>query len=189
MKSILLLNGPPRCGKDTIGRILWRALPSIVLCKFADPIIDFMLKNYGIPMDHRDGKDEPNERLFGKTPRQVAIAYSEAFCKPLWGVDYFGKVAAEKVNRISKSFHVFAFTDSGFSHEAEALLDRCEGEVRALQIKITRPGTTFQMDSRSYWASPRIGQIDFDNATKTLPELEMDLSQNLIPEILQWLSQ
>ena len=95
--KILLLCGPPRCGKDTIGGMLQTLLPGLpMLMKFAQPIIEFMLRNYGINMALVE-KDVPHPRLHGRTPRQVAIAYSERFCKPLFGIDYFGREALSEI--------------------------------------------------------------------------------------------
>lgn len=173
----ILLNGPPRSGKDTIGEMLVKHLPvpSIDLMKFADPIRWFLRETFGVDIE-RDGKDQPHPKLHGKTPRQAAIQYSEGFCKPLFGVGYFGEVAKRMLRR-----DVTVFTDSGFRHEAEVL------PVPCLQVLIYRNGHNFVGDSRSYWHSDRIGHIEFANDAKNLQELEDKVRADLVPEIMQWM--
>lgn len=178
----VLLNGPPRSGKDTIGTMLVHKLPGAIAVKFAEPIRQYMRQSFGVDMD-APGKDEPHPALFGRTPREVAIAYSERMCKPMWGQDFFGKAAAAAVAKRSPRFAIF--TDSGFTHEAEALADAI-GSANILQIQVSRPGTDFRMDSRSHWSSPRIGKISFDNCYPDLAALHQAVDLFLVSEIRQW---
>ena len=184
--KVLLLNGPPRSGKDEIGRKLWNRLPpGTVRLKFAEPIIQFMFTTYGIRMAEVN-KDEPHPNLpGGRTPRQVAIAYSEKFCKPLFGQEYFGEVALEAIDgmeRIRQKLCIFA--DSGFPHEARPVA----AKYPTLQIRISRPGTSFIHDSRSYWDLPNVGVIPFENDAPTLTALADKVYADLVPEIKKWLA-
>lgn len=182
----ILLNGPPYSGKDTIGGMIWRKLGGSHLLKFAQPIIDFMLREYGIHMSDVD-KDAPHLALRGRTPRQVAIAYSENFCKPLFGVAYFGDRAVVRMRELEQAaIEVAIFTDSGFLHEVLPVLDEC-GKGRVLQIELHRTGCHFSGDSRSHWSHRDIGKIEVHNNAPSLPELRAEVEQVLVPEIDGWL--
>lgn len=141
----LLINGPPRSGKDTLGRILSLALPNY-RTKFALPITLFMRDAYGINMKSVD-KDAPHDLLHGRTPREVAIRYSEGFCKPLYGNDYFGRCAVDRLKGLALDYPLMIFTDSGFAQEADSVVKHL-GKPNVMRLHLTRPGCTFQGDSR-----------------------------------------
>lgn len=183
--KVLLLSGPPRSGKDEIGKKLWNKLPpGTVRLKFAEPIIQFMFKTYGIRMAEVN-KDEPHPFLSGRTPRQVAIAYSEKFCKPLFGQEYFGECALDEIKNMERIHQKLCiFTDSGFPHEARPVA----AKYPTLQIRLSRPGTSFIHDSRSYWDLPNVGVIPFENDAPTLTALADKVYADLVPEIKKWLA-
>lgn len=181
--KVLLLNGPPSSGKDTIGEMLWGMLPHASLAKFAKPIVDFMMLNYSINMAVV-AKDLPHPALNGRTPREVAIAYSERFCKPTFGVDYFGQKALAHLRELEEWRQQSAiFTDSGFVVEVEPLI----GKHDLLQVRLARPGRSYVGDSRSTWSHPGIPFLEFDNDSPTTKDLDIKLRADLLPEILKWL--
>ena len=180
----LLLNGPPRSGKDTIGGILSKAIPGGVLRKFATPIVVFMKNEFGIDMAAVE-KDEPHQNLLGQTPRQVAIQYSEGFCKPLWGNCFFGHAAFHMLRDVEAG-GVPIFTDSGFINEAEALL---EHGMKLLQIRLQRPGCSYDGDSRSTWDHPSIEHLTFFNDPVGVDNLIKKIHRDLMPRIVKWLTQ
>lgn len=179
----ILLNGPPGVGKDTIGGMVLARIPSASTHKFAKPIVDFMWYSLGIDMLLVD-KDAVHPKLNGRTPRQVAIQYSEGFCKPLWGVDYFGHEAVRELRR--RGSRIAVFTDSGFAAEAIPVATAL-GKGKVLQVILTRPGHHFHADSRSWWNHPDVGHLEFDNNCKDLRDLSDKVNSDLIPEIQQWL--
>ena len=183
---VILLNGPPRAGKDSIGRALHNVMiPAARVSKFAKPIVDYMWRNYGIDTEAVN-KDAPHDRLHGRTPREVMIAYSERFCKPLFGQDFFGMQAVLEVERTVEYRQGFlVFTDSGFVHEAVPVLRRV-GKGNVLQVRVSRPGCSFHNDSRSYWHHDDIGSIEFDNDCENLTKLTDKVRADLIPEIRKW---
>jgi len=176
--KVILLNGPPRSGKDTIGEMLKNHLPVCALRKFAQPIVDFMAREFDIDMETCE-KDKPHPDLHGRTPREVAIAYSERLCKPLFSVRHFGY---EALKSISPEWNYTLFTDSGFSHEAEVLAEH----FPVLQVLLYRPGYNFQGDSRSYWSHPKIGHIEFHNTFSDLVSLKDAVRSDLAPSVLEW---
>jgi hypothetical protein len=179
---VVLLNGPPRCGKDTIGEMLYCDLPSAVLCKFAQPIADYLRDVHGIDMRTVE-KDEPHDALCGRTPREVAIAYSERMCKPLFGEAYFGDLLALEVeSQAAQNDGLVAIvTDSGFRTEAQALA-RKVGPQNVLLVRVSRHGTDFAGDSRSYWPRVRgMREVKFANDGSDLGDLRLKVRRELLP--------
>lgn len=184
----LLLNGPPGSGKDTIGKMIWSRVAGSTLEKFAKPIVDFMLSAYGVNMAFV-AKDEPHPALNGRTPRQVAIRYSEGFCKPLWGRNYFGDAAVARLKSLEAQGQKLAiFTDSGFLDEALPVLDHL-GHGNVLQVRITRAGYNYQHDSRSTWSHPSIGYLEIDNDCESVTKLADKVLADLTYEVVRWLPQ
>lgn len=166
MKSLILLNGPPRCGKDTAGAILERRIGgdgSVVWVEKVSRILKErthalygQVDRTGAPLPHdyfEDQKDTPLPEFLGLTPRQAYIAVSEKYLKPLHGEDALGKMLADD---LAKTLNDPAFpkpravivTDSGFRAESEPLAAMAE---RTLLVHIHREGCTFEGDSRDYW--------------------------------------
>lgn len=180
---VVLLNGPPRAGKDTIGEMLVQSIPRSVVLRFAQPIIDYMFKVHGIRMSDV-AKDEPHPNLCGRTPRQVAIHYSERMCKPLFGQDYFGHEAVKLMRKQPRGIETATFTDSGFVNEAVPVLKEATSMV---VVRVHRRGSTFHGDSRSYWPVWPSGvarEIEFDNDAEDLKSLRAKVKADLVPEIL-----
>jgi hypothetical protein len=182
--KVVLLNGPPRAGKDAIGSMLEMGIDRSRRFKFAEPITRYLFDEFDIHMEHVQ-KDVPHERLFGRTPREVAIAYSERMCKPLFGQDYFGKEAIGRIEaaRVECLTQVAIFTDSGFVSEVLPLVERFKAE-NILVVRVHRLGKNFDGDSRSFWQPPvGVKELDFDNDQKSLRELTTKVQSDLIPEI------
>lgn len=168
--KIILLNGPPRCGKDTISEILKNHCPSEVhLEKFALPLKLAVPMIYGLTqanwkedLDTEQGKDYRCDQLFGKTPREVQIAISEDLLKPLHGKDIFGKLIVRRIERVnSKWFSATVVSDSGFREEAEVVVDRFGADDVQLW-RIHRDGCDFKKDSRGYIHLNDLGVKEFD---------------------------
>lgn len=170
--KIILVNGPPRAGKDTAQE----AVPDSVRCKFARAVKEGCHAAFGLdpkeyPMDVFEAvKEEPNVLFFGKSPREAYIAYSEMFMKPFTGdQQVFGKMlvrwikeykhyktftsATEAATHHAAGYPVgttpFIVTDSGFRDEAVSLVEAFGAENIKL-IRVHREGCNFDNDSRSY---------------------------------------
>ena len=164
---IILVNGPPQSGKDTVGAMLQKRLPKAMLHKFAGPLKGATAYLYrelacgaGMPnYTHEfhevfeDGKrkNEPHPGMFGITPRQALIAVSEQLLKKIHGEAFFGELAAGYIERTFERgvAETFVITDSGFVEEAVVLVDRF-GAANVTVIEISRNGASFEGDSRSY---------------------------------------
>tara|TARA_R110002167_G_scaffold143958_2_gene333704 strand:- start:50251 stop:50826 length:576 start_codon:yes stop_codon:yes gene_type:complete len=155
--KIILLNGPPRAGKDYAGAALLEMLPAgTPILKFAQELKERTHALYRLvdafgnlcPHDHfEDRKDDQLEEFEGITPRQAYIAVSEELIKPLHGQRIFGEWLARRIDQLEVGTVVI--TDSGFVPEAEVLVEKF-GAENCLLARIHRKGYTFAGDSRSY---------------------------------------
>jgi len=160
---IVLLNGPPRCGKDMAGRILAERLPDCRVDKFARFLKERTHRAYGLVAAHdafEYFKDESRPEFLGRTPREAYIAFSEALMKSLHGKAVFGTLLADEVIRDPSWGHL-VITDSGFVEESEALLSRFSTGL-AILIRIHREGCSFFKDSRSYIDLSHLGVRCYD---------------------------
>lgn len=156
MKKVIILNGPPGVGKDTIAKELSFWFNSQVISMkepmFAivrdilghDTFIQFMLK-----YNDRDQKEKPQYFLGGKSPRQIMIWISEEVIKPVFGDRHFGNLAAEKVDKMQGCKIVFS--DGGFPSEIIPLIEY--GHDVHL-VRLHREGYSFEGDSRNYIRLP-----------------------------------
>lgn len=156
---ILLLNGPPRCGKDTLGKLVRSYYPHVSLASFAEPLKRMAWRMGGVPYSRtlaEQVKDQPQECFWGKTPRETYIAISEMLCKPFFGQGFFGTLAVEDLKRRQELGEgPFLFTDSGFVAETEPLVKEFGARnVRLLHME--RAGCNFLSDSRSWIDVPGV---------------------------------
>lgn len=158
MPKIVLLNGPPRCGKDTAAVALTNAIPNSVHHKFADPLRNAVPAMFGIGHDlwqtlYLYNKDVRTSVLFGMSPREAMIWLSEEVMKPKFGVEVFGKIAAQTI--ASYPQETVVVSDSGFAREVMPLIDAF-GVDNLLIVQIRRPGQTFDGDSRGWVDLPAV---------------------------------
>lgn len=170
--KILLLNGPPGCGKDTLGaHIADDTELRVHVLKFAGVLKTMTHALYGLvdedgnprPHDFFEGeKERPQGSLFGVTPRNAYIAVSEKLMKPLHGVDIFGKMLSAQISLVAGvGVDLIVVTDSGFSEEAQVLVRNFPQAVTL--VRIHRPDCTYKGDSRSYIELPGTPTYDIDN--------------------------
>lgn len=156
MKPIIVLNGPPGCGKDTIANRL--TSHQFVSMSFKAPMFKIAKDVLG-PNRYIDFVKKYNNRslkekvwpLIGMSPRQFMIHISEDFVKPLLGQTAFGYLAAEDVKVIISDMpwaKGVVFSDGGFPSELKDL-NKVEGTYPFV-VRLFRPGYDFEGDSRSY---------------------------------------
>lgn len=176
MPKFILLNGPPRSGKDTAAKMILNG-DSINFdylvnhMKFSAPlkeafaavmekdINDFVVEYY------EDHKEEIIPFL-GVSFRQWQIDFSEKFMKPLYGNDVLGRLF---INRIQADLEngpdenwVYVISDCGFQVEVDHIL-KTFPPADVLLIRLFREGCTFVGDSRSYVIAPGCTEIDLRN--------------------------
>lgn len=162
-QKVLFFNGPPGCGKDTISNLLAeRSSQPVMQMKFADPLKDQCAVLLGVTREELELiKDLPHPALGGGTPRQYLIGLSEKYIKPVYGDQFFGNVAANKIRRSLHKGRI-AFSDSGFLSEAIPVVNQC-GLANCAKIEIHRKGKDFSNDSRSYWHMQGLQEFRYDN--------------------------
>lgn len=183
-KKLILLNAPPRCGKDTSVGIITEHLKqysrTVVGHKFAAPLKNgthsfFGLEGVGI--DHyEDSKGEPKPELFGLTPREAYIKFSEECIKPVFGKDYFGRIASKSIQRLLlDTSDVVVVSDFGFLEEFIPLLADIPSH-QMISIQLEREGIGYEGDSRSYVdVSRHIDQVRV--VSNTIEELEINIKK------------
>ena len=193
--KIVLLNGPPGCGKDFAGKTIEIELfvadrPRVRIVKFAESVkvgthaAHELYHSNGSPLPHdqfEDSKDQPIDWFFGKTPRAAYIAFSEAFMKPLHGPRIFGQLLLRSI-RFSQEADVYVVTDSGFREEAEVLVEHF-GAGNCFLARIHREGKTFDGDSRNWVYLDDLGVTSLDVDNPGNPE---GLRGALAP-VLEWI--
>ena len=149
--KIVLLNGPPGCGKDTLADYLELLDEDVNRCSFKDPLYSLVAAQHGMEVKQfiklatqRETKESSMTALWFKTPRGAMIHMSEEVIKPVFGSDIFGKLATKSI--VPGCTNVFS--DSGFIDEAKPLFEVVPW-AEVLLVRIHKRGT-FEGDSRSY---------------------------------------
>lgn len=177
MSKVVILNGPPGVGKDTLGSYLCEL--GYEKAEFKESLYESTAFHCDIDINllkriasNRDTKDKPSFWLRGATPREALIHVSENIMKPKYGSRVFGETLAE----ICHNYTHVVVTDGGFKEEMQAVEDSHE----LIVIRLHRNGCTFDGDSRSY------AQPDWFNKESTLL-CDIHLKENDIQDGVQQL--
>lgn len=164
MTKLILLNGPPRSGKDTVARHLQLVLDAAIrLDKFAMPIkrafagmIGSTCDYYGDVPYHEEHKEEVIPWL-GVSYRQWQIDFSERLMKPQYGGNIFGRMLLDRVKAQSWADNperqVCVVSDCGFQIEVDTLILEIPPQ-NVLTLRLIRPGFNFDGDSRGFIEGP-----------------------------------
>lgn len=152
MTKVIVLNGPPGVGKDTIAASLGRmgtrvhTFKEALLDECANLIRNDKVEEFYDRADDRDLK-EVFWPVINASPRHFLIHVSEVLIKPQYGSDYFGRVKAEDVIDDVCAGYEVVFSDGGFSDEVSALAER---GLDVNVVRLHRMGFDFDGDSRDY---------------------------------------
>lgn len=158
----ILLNGPPRAGKDTAAKMILGMLREVGHTAYEDKLSAPIKQAFAATVDADinefvvGGYEEFKERvipIFGVSFRQWQIDFSEKFMKPLYGTNIFSKLLLERAT--GEDFCVVS--DCGFQKEADYLSQHSPCYV----INIHRQGATFEGDSRE-WVSASRAELEFN---------------------------
>lgn len=208
MARIVILNSPPRGGKDHGASFLTKLINdsddtnTAVHREMKNALIDItatmlgmsrgsFLKNYDAPCSHsKTGwfKDVPmyivaDNPLLSK--RQALIHMSERVVKPFFGKEAFGLIEANKVGSEHEDY-VF-YSDGGFPEEVYPLIEKV-GAENVMVIRIHKEGCSFEGDSRQYLTSAMFPPdacpvfVELDNVHGEVEQFE----SNLADIIIQW---
>ncbi len=166
MFKIILFNGPPDCGKDTLANYI-KSNHKYLKYQFKDKLYSIgakvarmELETYiEICSDRGANAVKGAIRGWEGTPREHLIYVSEEVIKPSFGEEFFGEYLADAVDYTysitgdSGAFSGAVISDSGFMRELYPLcdlkpLEGCTIEIHVVQL--TKDGCTFEGDSRSY---------------------------------------
>jgi hypothetical protein len=164
-RKLLILNGPPSSGKDTIANILYKHYDCRRL-KFANPLKKALVSLFELDVDWMNlekTKDLSTNRFYGMSFREAQIWLSEEIMKPKFGPDIFGKLMLRQLCNLSRSNGPFdVISDAGFHEEVHYVYSQLPHNSTYL-IRVHRDGCTYDNDSRSYLHHPKIQSMDFYN--------------------------
>lgn len=191
--QVILLNGPPRAGKDTSAKILQQLLPGAWDYKLSRRLKEMTHGLYGIvvnaggpvriaPHDwYEDRKDQPLPEFHGLSPRQAYIEVSERYIKPVHGEGALGTWLAAELLRAPPT--VATVSDSGFRAEAERLVAAFPKQVSLLRLHPTVGGVRQDgfSDSRGFITLADLGvpEADVDSPIGDIPQLRQNLAAAL----------
>ena len=168
MRKIILLNGPPRCGKDTIAESLDEYLNSVrgdeyqvYHEKFSAPLKAGVRAIYDLDAHIEATKDEADERILGRTYRSAQISRFNHLSRT-HGNTVLGQLFS---TRISGRNGVFIVSDTGRFDEVFPAIKDFDADS-CIVFRIHRDGTSFANDIRQYVTNTDIIGIksfDVDN--------------------------
>ena len=183
--NVVILNGPPNSGKDTIAAAMVEADPEWRrVRRFKEELYRVAAMLYCVPYEDvveicndRELKDAYHD-AFGCTPREALIYVSESVVKPHFGDEWFGRKAALSLESGCTHF----FSDGGFMAEMNPLL-AAVGENNFLLVTLVRPGCDFSNDSRDYLDPSKFRRsctlINDGDIEDTLQELAAEVCEML----------
>lgn len=168
-RTIVILNGPPACGKDRIGYGLMEASNDWSNVTFKGGIFDAIkalcrltgsrLHEQLVTLyEDRSAKDMNGLIVPDMSIRDIMIHTSEVCMKPLFGDAIFGEILGDKI----KLDRDYVITDGGFGPEINALIKATELTHDVTVFRVHRMGCTFTGDSRQYVNSADINCPVFD---------------------------
>ena len=188
MTKIILLNGPPRSGKDIAATFIRKDLGADKCTNFPtkQPLWDIFQAMFAFTemqlhnMVNTQQKDIQQDMLNGFTPREVLIELSEQFIKPRFGNGFFGEILAR---RISNSPCMYAtVSDTGFTEEVRELTRKfSRSDIFCIQLE--RDGCSFDADSRHYIDCDSIGIM----SAHIKNNLDLDMYRIQLRRALKWI--
>jgi hypothetical protein len=170
--KLILVNGPPYSGKDTIAKHLYGMCSdhhNVVACefeRFSAPLKTSFSAISGTSHNefyennvYEQVKDEVIPWL-GVSYRQYQINLSEKHFKPLYGDNIFARLLFARLDTYNKDVVVLV-PDLGFDIEIDTAEKTMEPN-EVLLIRCHRPGFT-AFDSRKYVYSEKFKSVDLNN--------------------------
>lgn len=182
--KIILLNAPPRCGKDTLALALKQAFGASIVSygEFPKNGAHAQFGMVGIhPKAFEDTKDEPNADFMGLTPRQAYIDHAQKWMKPEYGPDIYARLMVQNLTKARTLITVVP--DLGFQEEVDCLIP-LYGIENMMVIQINRAEYTYARfkDSRDYVDNRGCKFMEVEN-----PEGRADLMINeVLPIVREW---
>lgn len=162
--KVIILNGPPNSGKDTLANSLLEAAPAVHHLKFAQPLRKLVKAAAGVKSDmYLDRyKDSPHSSILYMTLREYMIWMSEECYKPKFGQNVFGVLLCYSIMQLNDPDPIVVVSDGGFNAEIETVI-KIFGPNNVMLVHLSREGCTFENDSRSYVTLEDITTIELSN--------------------------
>lgn len=158
---VIVLNGPPRAGKDTAIAILEQVFAESETYQFFRPIKELLHRELGLDVgyDHYEVlKDTPLPEFGGMTPRQAYIDKGDRmqaeFGHSILLDTYFEAIASSSAPLL--------ITTCGMDSEGLEIAS-IFGTENVFVIRIHKDGHDFSQDSRSWVVSPTLNIKDVTN--------------------------
>ena len=161
MTRILILNGPPRSGKDSLANHIVSLNPLWRHLKFASTLKQMTHRLYNIPEEYAKAyekdKETPRPEFYGLSARQAYINVSEQYIKPTHGTDFFGQALATQIEKYLSStiYHNFVISDGGFWDEILPLILKFHASAITV-VYLSREGSNWSKDSRNYISQDKL---------------------------------
>ncbi len=183
---IVILNGPPNVGKDTLADNLVKTTKDIwQKCSFKEKLYYDVANYYSVDVSwfktiatNRVTKEIKFTELGYISPREAMIYVSEEIIKPTYGKDHYGQYLAEIINNIAIEVNI-VIADGGFEEELIPMFDEFDSEV--IIVQMFEDNCNFDNDSRDYiegWPD-KTYRID---VTKGNPIEDLHCLENIIEE-------
>lgn len=187
--KIIITNGPPRSGKDTMCGFIRESITGcdLIPLSYKKTLYVGVAKRYGLSVEavyqmNADTliKDEPSDLFGGKSVRQALIYESEDVIKKKYGprgvaIQTFKLLEEEYgVERLKKA--VLYCSDGGFNSELFAAYDYFGiGVADVFILRLLRNGCDFNGDSREFLDHPDTiiqNDGDLDHLRSYLPRIQ-----------------
>lgn len=214
-KEVILLNGPPNCGKDTVADVLVKHIIPAQKLMFKEALYEATAEFFNMPLDHlvddasdRDKKEEPNiwlgvdaETIYAspsllKTFGDYRPSGVELL-SPRQALIYVSEdeikpregkdyFGKKTAEKLAEGTNIIS--DSGFKEESIAIID-VVGAENVYHVHLYRDGCEFTYaDSRSYFDMVEYGvtPVDFYNNEEINETNESKFVDFFIRKIEKW---
>lgn len=190
MTRVIILNGPPRSGKDTAYRGLKNAYPLMFeRIKFATPLKEachILLGNEYSEDEFENEKDVASDYFFGVSPREFYIELAEHI-KDKYTKEFFGYIFLRRYRwggcETFTPQPIVIISDCGFKEELQPLI-RFFGLNEMALIRIHRQGKDFSNDSRGYIENVLPREYDIFNPEGNTKKFVADITSIVTKEIV-----
>ncbi|NTF17521.1 hypothetical protein G6L37_03860 [Agrobacterium rubi] len=160
-RLVIVLNGPPRAGKDTAIEILQDVFSEGDVFQFFRPIKEMLHAELGLDVrhDHFEAlKDQPLPEFKGMTPRRAYIDKGERL-QAEFGHSVLLDIYFQSISSSTAPVLITTCGNDGEACEIASIF----GNENVLVVRIHKDGCDFSQDSRSWVSSTHLNLRDVRN--------------------------